>query len=254
MTYEDRDLLRMAGRHVATLLAQQAADRRLAESRQFDAFNRFAAFVMHDLKNSVAQLQLLTSNAARHRHNPEFIDDAFVTIENAAARISRLIAQLQSRDTRTTHRVIDVRQTLETAVARCSGNSPQPLLEMPQGNWGVEADPERLAAVFEHVLRNAQEAAGAAGEVRVQLEHADDRVAVTISDTGAGMDPDFIRDRLFRPFDSTKGSSGMGVGAYQARAYVIELGGTVEVRSAPGSGTLFIIRIPKCQKETNRAS
>ncbi len=254
MTYEDRDLLRMAGRHVATLLAQQAADQRLAESRQFDAFNRFAAFVMHDLKNSVAQLQLLTSNAARHRHNPEFIDDAFVTIENTAARISRLIAQLQSRDTRSSHREIDIRQTLEVAVARCNGNTPRPLLEMPPGSWGVRADPERLAAVFEHVLRNAQEAAGASGEVRVQLERADDRVAVTISDTGAGMDPDFIRDRLFRPFDSTKGSSGMGVGAYQARAYVIELGGTVEVRSAPGSGTLFIIRIPLCQKETNSAS
>ncbi|MDQ2639202.1 MAG: PEP-CTERM system histidine kinase PrsK [Pseudomonadota bacterium] len=254
MTYEDRDLLRMAGRHVATLLAQQAADQRLAEGRQFDAFNRFAAFVMHDLKNSVAQLQLLTSNAARHRHNPEFIDDAFITIENTAARILRLIAQLQSRELSAGQREIDAGKILQTAVGRCSGHAPSPLIEMPTRNLCVLADPERLAAVFEHVLRNAQQAAGPTGEVRVRMERTVDRIAVTIADTGPGMDPDFIRDRLFRPFDSTKGASGMGVGAYQARAYVLELGGTVEVRSAPGSGTRFIIRIPLCRNETSSAS
>ena len=227
---------------------------RLAESRQFDAFNRFAAFVMHDLKNSVAQLQLLTSNAARHRHNPEFIDDAFVTIENTAARISRLIAQLQSRDARAGQREIDAAQVVEMALARCKHHLPMPLLQMAPGAWPVMADPERLAAVFEHVLRNAQQAAGSTGVVRVTLERTEDRLAVTIADTGPGMDPEFIRDRLFRPFDSTKGSSGMGVGAYQARAYVLEVGGTVEVRSAPGSGTRFIIRIPLCQSETSSAS
>src|SRR5256885_10625577 len=61
MTYEDRDLLKTAGRHVAVQLAQQRADEKLTQSKQFDAYNRFAAFVMHDLKNSVAQLQLLVA-------------------------------------------------------------------------------------------------------------------------------------------------------------------------------------------------
>ena len=70
------------GRNVAVQLAQRRADEQLAESRQFDAYNRFAAFVMHDLKNSVAQLQLLVANAARHRHNPVFVDDAIGTIRN----------------------------------------------------------------------------------------------------------------------------------------------------------------------------
>ncbi len=53
LTYEDRDLLKTVGRHVATHLAQHEADRRLAESRQFEAYNRLTAFMMHDLKNSV---------------------------------------------------------------------------------------------------------------------------------------------------------------------------------------------------------
>lgn len=254
MTYEDRDLLKMVGRHVATLLAQHQADQRLAESRQFDAFNRFVAFVMHDLKNSVAQLQLLTSNAARHRHNPEFIDDAFVTIDNTAARITRLISQLQSRDVRAGERQVAIASILEAATARCASQAPQPVVAGAVPPWCVTADPERLTAVFEHVLRNAQDAAGAIGEVRVTVDRTGDQVAVTISDTGSGMDPEFIRDRLFRPFDSTKGASGMGVGAYQARAYVREIGGTVEVRSAPGSGTRFIVRIPLCQTNSHSAS
>lgn len=255
MTFEDRDLLCTAGRHVATLLAQQAADQRLAEIRQFDAFNRFAAFVMHDLKNSVAQLQLLISNAARYKHNPEFIDDAFVTIENAAARISRLIAQLQSRDTSASRRLLDLGKVLDQAVQRCSAHLPVPSVDRSMEASWVEADPERLASAFEHVIRNAQEAAGATGRVNISVtKDAAHRAEVTIADTGHGMDAQFVRDRLFRPFDSTKGPAGMGIGAYQARAYVLELGGSVEVRSAPGSGTRFIIRIPLCPNNSNSAS
>jgi signal transduction histidine kinase len=58
------------------------------------------------------------------------------------------------------------------------------------------------------------------------------------------MEPEFVRDRLFRPFDSTKGAKGMGIGAYQAREYVRVLGGDVEVQSSPGCGTSFSISLP----------
>ena len=54
--------------------------------------------------------------------------------------------------------------------------------------------------------------------------------------TASGMDAEFVRERLFRPFDSTKGSKGMGIGAYQAREYARSLGGDVEVQSSPGRG------------------
>ncbi len=58
------------------------------------------------------------------------------------------------------------------------------------------------------------------------------------------MTPEFVRERLFRPFDSTKGSKGMGIGAYQAREYVRSLGGWLEVESRPGSGTTIRIVVP----------
>ena len=59
-----------------------------------------------------------------------------------------------------------------------------------------------------------------------------------------GMDEAFIRDRLFKPFFTTKASRGMGIGAYQAREYVRSLGGSVGVDSTPGRGTVFRIRLP----------
>ena len=58
------------------------------------------------------------------------------------------------------------------------------------------------------------------------------------------MSPEFIRERLFRPFDSTKGSHAMGIGAYQAREYARMLGGQLEVNSTVGEGTTFVLRQP----------
>ena len=87
----------------------------------------------------------------------------------------------------------------------------------------------------------------AAGEVRVTLSGAAGQCEVQIADNGPGMAPEFIRDRLFKPFDSTKGSKGMGIGAYQARAYVQQQRGSIEVQSSPAQGTRFTIRLPLCQ-------
>jgi signal transduction histidine kinase len=107
----------------------------------------------------------------------------------------------------------------------------------------VLADPERFAAVLDHVLRNAQDATPG-GSVNVHLGRMQGEVTLVVRDTGAGMDAEFIRERLFRPFDSTKGSKGMGIGAYQVREYVQTLGGHVEVQSSPGDGTAFSIILP----------
>jgi len=248
MNYEDRDLLKTVGRNVAVQLAQHRADEKLAESRQFDAYNRFAAFVMHDLKNSVAQLQLLVDNAARHRNNPVFVDDAIGTIQNTAERMTRLIDQLQKRDMQGTARQVDVASIARAAVARSTARQPPVKLEADERELPVKADPERLGAVIDHVIRNAQEATAVNGAVGLRLAAVDGEAHLHVIDDGAGMDADFVRRRLFRPFDSTKGSKGMGIGAYQAREYIRSLGGDVEVQSAPGKGTDFFIRLPMCQK------
>lgn len=245
LIYEDRDLLNTAGQHVATLLALQDSDRRVAELSQFEAYNRLTAFVMHDLKNSAAQLSLLVANAVRHKHNPEFIDDAISTIAHTSERMMRLIEQLRQKSESTVARPVKVLEALQAAVERCSAHKPHPeLAERPDRPCVVAADPERLTAALEHVIRNAQEAAGEGGEVRVSLEELGGRVRISVRDTGPGMDADFIRLRLFRPFDSTKGGKGMGIGAYQAREFARSIGGDVEVRSDPGRGTRFSLDFP----------
>jgi len=98
--------------------------------------------------------------------------------------------------------------------------------------------------VFEHLIRNAQDATAKDGRITVDAEIIDGVARVWISDTGSGMSPEFVRERLFRPFDSTKGSQSMGIGAYQAREYVRMLGGQLTVTSEVGSGTTFELRLP----------
>jgi putative PEP-CTERM system histidine kinase len=253
MNFEDRDLLKTVARNVAVQLAQHAADEKLAEGRQFDAYNRFGAFVMHDLKNSVAQLRLLVANAARHRHNPVFVEDAIGTIRNTAERMTRLIEQLQGRDMQGTTRVVDLAAIADAAITRGAARSPAVTLERPVADAHVRADPDRLGSVIDHVIRNAQDATPPDGRVVLRLDARDANVYLSISDNGVGMDEEFLCRRLFRPFDSTKGSKGMGIGAYQVREYVRSLGGDVEVHSAPGRGTDFCIRLVACPK-TNPGS
>jgi signal transduction histidine kinase len=58
------------------------------------------------------------------------------------------------------------------------------------------------------------------------------------------MDDTFLRTRLFRPFETTKGAQGMGIGAYEAREFIRKCNGNIEVKSAPGQGTSFTITLP----------
>lgn len=243
LNFEDRDLLKTAGRQIAAYLAQHDADVRLAAASQFETYNQMTAFMMHDLKNLAAQLQLVSQNAAIHRHNPEFIDDAMQTVSASAARMTRLINQLKGAPDSGTMNTAELVDVAQRAARRCASRAPVPQV-VGLARPTVFADIERLVSVIEHALRNAQEATPADGEVRVEVDRVDGHPVVRIIDTGCGMDPSFVRDRLFRPFDTTKGTRGMGIGAFQMREYIRSLGGSVEVQSAPGEGTCITLRFP----------
>ena len=245
LTYEDRDLLKTVGRHVATHLAQHEADRRLAESRQFEAYHRLTAFVMHDLKNLAAQLSLLVANAEKHRRNPDFVDDAISTIANSTDRMQRLMEQLQRREVQAPNRTVALGDVARQACERTRVRRPVPSCHVNGDDPSVQADPERLVMMVEHLIRNAQDACREDGRVIVKVDSNDRWVDLRVEDDGLGMDAAFIRDRLFRPFDTTKGSKGMGIGAYQVREYVTSLGGRVEVASEPGNGTRIALRLPR---------
>jgi putative PEP-CTERM system histidine kinase len=246
LAFEDRDLLHMMGEHVATLLAQHDADRRIAELSQFETYNRLTAFVMHDLKNCAAQLSLVVGNAVKHRQNPEFIDDAIATIANTSERILRLIEHLSRRSNEASlHTPVRLAEVVTLAVDRCRARRPSPRFENgSDSNCMVAAEREQLAAAIEHVLRNAQDATTESGSVSVDVAGVGNHVRLTVRDDGVGMEPEFVQHQLFRPFHSTKGSKGMGIGAYQARELARSLGGDVEVESRPGAGTQFSFVLP----------
>jgi putative PEP-CTERM system histidine kinase len=201
---------------------------------------------MHDLKNCAAQLSLVVGNATKHRHNPQFVDDAIETVANTSERMTRLIEQLSRRvDEGRPRPPVKLADVVTQAVERCRARRPQPEFVAGRDCHSlVAAERDQLVAAIEHVVRNAQDATSESGHVSVAISDASERVRVTISDDGVGMDAEFLRQDLFRPFHSTKGSKGMGIGAYQARELARSLGGDVEVESHPGAGTRFSFILP----------
>lgn len=244
INWENRDLLKTVGMQAASYLALNQAAEALAEARQFEGFNRLSAFVIHDLKNLIAQLSLVAKNAARHKRNPEFIDDAVSTIENAVNKMNRLMAQLKSADVTGARQRIDIVKELRDVVAAKSGGVPVPVLRADLESTYVLAEPDRLSSVLGHVVQNAQDATPQDGSVELRLWTGSGQAIVEVRDTGVGMDAEFIKSRLFRPFDSTKGLTGMGIGAYECREVISALGGQVVVESAPERGTTFRIMLP----------
>lgn len=246
LDWEVRDVLKTAGRQVAGYLAVREAVEKLVQARQFDSFNRMSAFVVHDLKNLVAQLTLLLRNAARHRDNPEFQRDMLETVENVLGRMQGLLMQLRAGTTPIEAPApVPLAAALRSALAAKRGAHLEPRLELdgPTERVDVVAHRDRLERVVGHLVQNAIEATPAGGEVRVHARLDAGEAVVEVTDTGRGMSRAFVDTELFRPFTSTK-EHGMGVGAFESREYVREIGGSLSVSSAEGRGTTFTIRLP----------
>ncbi len=243
INWEVNDLLKTAGSQAASFLAQMQATEALLESRKFDAFNRMSAFVVHDLKNIVTQLALLLKNAEKHRDNPEFQSDMLLTISNSVERMKQLMLQLRE------------------GAAPVSGSSGVALAKVAQRvhaakvsqfpALGIEilqqvvtrGDEDRIERVIGHLVQNAIEATPAEGKIWITVGKDDGMAMVEIGDTGKGMTAEFVRERLFKPFQTTK-SAGMGIGAYESFQYVQELGGKITVESTEQVGSRFRLTLP----------
>ncbi len=245
LDWEDLNLLGIVARQAASYLALVRATDALSEARQFETFNRLSAFLVHDLKNVVAQLSLITSNARRHRDNPAFVDDAFTTVGDAVAKMNRMLASLrQMQSDVEVADTVDLEAVLDAAVSHKSTAEPRPVLRPSGVPVMVHADHDRLMSVIEHLLQNAIEATPADGRVEVGIKQVGDEVFATIADSGCGMDREFINNRLYKPFDTTKGKAGMGIGAYESRHVISSMRGKLLVDSVPGAGTTFTIVLP----------
>jgi putative PEP-CTERM system histidine kinase len=244
LNWEVSDLLKIAGNQAASYLAQQEAANALLVARQFESFNRMSTFVVHDLKNLVSQLSLLLSNAEKHKANPEFQKDMLDTVDLSVRKMRRLLQKLSSGPILEQPVPLLIEKVLQQAVADKSGAEPRPMLEILDAGLEVMANRASLERVIGHLIQNAIEATPKDGQVMVLLTKGNNNTAIVeVRDTGHGMSAEFVHERLFRPFESTK-SAGMGIGVFESREYIHELGGQVEVTSSEESGTTFRVILP----------
>jgi putative PEP-CTERM system histidine kinase len=253
VNWEVRDLLKTAARQVGSFLAQIQASEALLEARKFDAFNKMSAFVVHDLKNLVAQLSLMLKNAERHAQNPRFQEDMMSTVRHVAERMNKLLLQLSTgnRGEENLH-AIHVGRLVEriAAAKRREGRSIE--VEQRDADALTMGYEQRLERVIGHLVQNAVEATRGGGDVRVRVGSESGNVVIEVTDSGCGMSEEFMRRRLFRPFETTK-ASGMGIGAYETAQYVEQMGGSIHADSRLGAGTTMKVLLPQHRGEPSRA-
>jgi putative PEP-CTERM system histidine kinase len=250
--WEVRDILKTAARQTASYLMVERAVEELVVSRQFESFNKMSAFVVHDLKNLVAQLQLLLGNATKHRHNPEFQDDMLSTVENVMERMQGLLLQLRAGTKPIEQaQAMTVKSIILEAVESKKSSRIQPniVFEGEAETAQIKAHADRLARVVGHLVQNANEACAGDGKISIKVKVVGNELALSVQDNGDGMTEQFLRTQLFKPFSSNK-AHGMGIGTFESKEYIGELGGSLEVQSVVrGShgidhGTTFTIKLP----------
>ena len=244
LNWEVRDLLKTAARQVGSFLAQVQASEALLEARKFESFNKMAAFVVHDLKNLVAQLSLMLKNAERHRGNPRFQDDMFATVRHVEERMNKLLAQLSTGSRGEENlRPIQLAKVVERVVAANKAAGARIAVHAADAAVATLGYEQRLERVLGHLVQNAIDATRQSGEVRISVGAEGRDAVIEVADSGCGMSEAFVRERLFRPFQTTKGN-GMGIGAFEAAQYAKDMGGRIEVDSRPGAGTRFRLTFP----------
>ena len=243
LNWEVNDLLKIAGRQAASYLAQQEAANALLVARQFESFNRMSTFVVHDLKNLVSQLSLLLALAEKHKNNPEFQKDMTDTVDFSVQKMKRLLQKLSSGTSDEKPAPLPIEKLLQQAVAANLAAAPKPVLEILEPGLVVFANWVRLERVIGHLIQNAIEATPRDGQVMVHMSRQGDSAIIEVKDSGHGMSEEFIRERLFKPFETTK-SAGMGIGVFESREYIREVGGQLEVASSQPGGTTFQVILP----------
>ncbi len=243
LDWEDFDLLRVAGRQVASYLAEARGQEALSDVKRFDEFNRRFAFVVHDIKNLVSQLSLVARNAERHADKPEFRADMIATLRDSVGKMNELLARLSQHNKARAEepRPVALRALVDGVAALRARQHPVKV--HGRSDIVARADPIRLEQALGHLVQNAIDASPAGAPVWLRVDRDGLEARVEVLDHGAGMSAEFVRARLFKPFASTK-EGGFGVGAFEARSLVAAMGGRLEVESREGAGSRFAVVLP----------
>ena len=232
------------------LQAQQLAARERALRTERDAI---LAAISHDVRNPLAVI-IGSARRALLEGSPPNMDRLFRRIDSAAIQASSMIDELvdlrsidgNEMDLDLERR--DLRRTLDAAIDQMEGVVRGHTLRYHAPNAPVLAlyDERRLQRVFQNLLGNAIKYSPEGGDIEVGLEAADGIARVTVRDHGIGIAPD-ERSLIFERGYRARGSAGMpgsGLGLFISAEIVRRHAGSLSCAAAPGSGTLFELRLP----------
>jgi len=214
-------------------------------AKELEAFQTMSAFFVHDLKNATSSLSLTLQNLRVHFDDPQFRADALRGIANTLNRINMHIGRLSVLRKKLELKPVelDLNQLVIETLENLNGVPGVELTKEFHPLPKVLVDREQIQNVMTNLLLNAREAVGTNGRIRVETNQRDGRAVVSVADNGCGMSPDFLRDSLFRPFQTTK-KKGLGIGMFQSKMIVEAHRGNIEVESEPGKGTKFGVVLP----------
>jgi len=242
--YEDYDMMKALASQASSAILNLHLAEQLASAREMEAAGRVAAFILHDLKNLVYGLSLMLENARNHMNNPKFQQDMLESLSSTVNRMNLLISQLtglpetpdpRKHDTDLLHLAKEAGKQLADDRIRISGDRTL-----------IRADAKQIHKVMLNLLVNALEAGRENNRVLMEVGQNSNEVFFRVSDSGCGIPEEFLRNRLFSPFMTTK-KKGAGIGLYQCKRIVQNHGGRIEVSSREGRGSLFTVRLPKDQ-------
>jgi two-component system, NtrC family, sensor kinase len=221
---------------------------RRIQGEKLASVGRLAARVAHELNNPLT-VMLGHLMLQRRKAGGQLARD-LLEIEQEAIRCKEIVRDLLELS----HPVgaqesgpVDLRELCDHVVARQreSGQFALPRFDI-QGSGTALGDASRLREVVVNLVRNAAEAAGPGGEVRIRVSSTRDAVEVAVCDSGPGI-PASVRGRIFEPFFTTK-SSGTGLGLAVSRAIVMAHGGEITVRDGELGGALFSVFLPRAHE------
>ena len=245
-TWQDFDLLKCIGDHIAAGLLNTRLSQKLLQTKELEAFQTMSAFFVHDLKNTANTLNLMLQNLPVHFDDPAFRADALRGVSKTVAHINRLIGRLGS--IRHELQIKPVESDLNELVAKSLAgweevagiNLKKDLPPLPK----VFFDQEQMLKVATNLIFNAREAVtSSSGQVQISTSQSNGWAVLAISDNGCGMSQEFLSRSLFRPFQTTK-KNGLGIGMFQSKMIVEAHKGKIEVESETGKGTTFRVFLP----------
>jgi signal transduction histidine kinase len=221
----------------------------LLSARKLEDWSRMSTVVAHEISNPLEAIQNLLYLIRTSDHASNEVVSLAATAADEAARVMAI-----SRSTLSFFRHAEAPESIDLLSAAESVRFLlDPLLQkkslaidiQSSGDLVVEAFPGETRQVLLNLVRNACEATIVPGaHVTIRLTGRESDVEIVIADQGIGIDP-VILPTLFQFGRSTKGEQGNGMGLWTVRHILTRHGGTVSVRSTPGSGTTFTLRWPR---------